>query len=166
MEINWAPGLIADYIVKHCKQKENLDGAGGKIDIIMTFDDQGVSNHPNHIALFHGVSKVMSDSMLQDMEVYTLTTVNILRKYIGLVDINLCFVDEWQAFRFNFFEAYMTLAEHASQLVWFRKLFILFSRYTYVNSFYRYVQNKSKSSISQAEADGEGQIKKKKVNLD
>ena len=34
----WAPGLIADYIMKHCKQKENLDGDNGKINMIVTYD--------------------------------------------------------------------------------------------------------------------------------
>ena len=105
---------------------------------------------------------MMTDRMLDDIEVFTLTTVNIFRKYIGFADINLCMPDEWQAFRFNFIEAYMTLAEHETQLVWFRKLFIIFSRYTYVNSFYRYVSERSK--VSKVDADGEGA--RSKVNID
>ena len=166
MDVNWAPGLVADYIVKHCNQKENLDGKKAKIDMIMTFDEHGVSSHPNHIAIYNGVSKLMNERMMSDVEVFTLSTVHILRKYIGFVDINICLMDEWIAYRFNFIEAYMTLAEHATQLVWFRKLFIVFSRYTYVNSFYRYIQPSSKS-YSAADADGEGgHIAKKKVNID
>lgn len=33
----------------------------------------------------------------------------------------------------------MNLAVHQTQMVWFRKLFIFFSRYSYVNSFVRYI---------------------------
>lgn len=52
MNTTWAPTLVADYIAKHCQMKENVDGREGKINMIITFDDHGVSGHPNHIALF------------------------------------------------------------------------------------------------------------------
>ena len=113
MDNKWAPGLIADYIVKHCRSKESLDGKEAMIDIIVTFDDEGVSLHPNHCAIFDGVSKIMNDHMLE-LEVLTLTTVHILRKYIAIADVNFCFTDEWQCFRYNMIEAYRTLAEHQS----------------------------------------------------
>ena len=118
--------------------KENVDGRQGKINMIITFDDHGVSGHPNHQALFKGVNDLMERRLVRDVEVMTLTSVNILRKYLGIIDVNFI-LDEWQSWRFNVFEAYKTLAEHKSQLVWFRKLFVIFSRYTYINSFYRYV---------------------------
>ena len=70
-------------------------------------------------------------------------TVNLLRKYFGFLDILLIWITEWHAFRYNFYEAYQTLAEHESQLVWFRKFFIIFSRYTYANSFDRFYQKES-----------------------
>ena len=104
----------------------------------MTFDNAGVSNHPNHIALFYGVEKLMVERKLVDIEVMTLTSVNIFRKYIGLFDANCLWLDEWQSFRLNACQAYANLARHESQMVWFRKLFVIFSRYTYVNSFTRY----------------------------
>mmetsp|Transcript_16041 Transcript_16041/g.20305 ORF Transcript_16041/g.20305 Transcript_16041/m.20305 type:complete len:304 (-) Transcript_16041:207-1118(-) len=151
MDVKWAPGLIADYVVKHCKQRESLDGESAKIDIIVTFDEGGVSGHPNHIAIFEGISHLMKHKLLADIEIFTLTTVMLFRKYIAIADVNFIFADEWQAFRLNFIEAYMTLAEHATQLVWFRKLFIVFSRYTYVNSFTRYIS--TDKARSQREAD-------------
>lgn len=118
----------------------------------------------------------MTERMI-DVEILTLNTVNVLRKYIAFADVNLTFADEWQAFRINAFEAYMTLAQHTTQLVWFRKLFIIFSRYTYVNSFTRYVQtDAAKKSINTEDEDdvdrvvdesGNGSKKKKtKVNID
>ena len=80
------------------------------------------------------------EKRLIDVEVMALSTVAIWRKFIGILDVNLLWQDEWHAFRYNFISAYRTLAQHESQLVWFRKLFIIFSRYTYINSFSRYVQ--------------------------
>jgi len=42
-------------------------------------------------------------------------------------------------------------------MVWFRKLFIVFSRYTYVNSFTRYIQEGREDRITN-EANAEGDI--------
>ncbi len=81
----------------------------------------------------------MEKRLIEDIETLTLTTVNIFRKYIALADVNFVWIDEWSCFKFNFIEAYQTLALHETQMVWFRKLFIVFSRYTYVNSLMRYV---------------------------
>ena len=108
--------------------------------MIVTFDEDGVSGHLNHKAVFQGVSHLMDKKMLSDLEVFTLSSVALFRKYISLADVNFCFPDEWHSFQYDPFWAYRTLAQHATQLVWFRKLFIVFSRYTFINSFKRYVQ--------------------------
>jgi len=81
--------------------------------MIVTFDAHGVSEHPNHIAIFHGVKKLMAEKMI-DIELLTLNSVNILRKYIAFADVNFTFMDEWQAFRINVCEAYMVLACHVT----------------------------------------------------
>lgn len=125
--------------------------------MVVTFDSEGVSNHPNHIACFYGLELLMQKKLL-DIELMTLSTVNIFRKYIGIADVNFMFGDEWQAFRFNPCACYRNLAIHESQMVWFRKLFIIFSRYSYLNSFTRYVQAskpvKASSVFNYPDADG------------
>ena len=146
MDIHWAPELVADFVTKWCMQKEASDGPSCKIDIIITFDDEGVSGHTNHKATFHGVKELMTKKMI-DVEVMTLTTYGILRKYIGAIDINFILPNEWHAFWFNNCAAYSNLAAHESQLVWFRKFFIILSRYTYVNSFSRYIQEAGSSAF-------------------
>ena len=78
--------------------------------MIVTYDQYGITEHPNNCAVFEGVKKMMQDKMVSETEVLTLNTVNILRKYIAFADVNLCFADEWQAFRLNICEAYSTLA--------------------------------------------------------
>lgn len=92
MDKNWAPELIAEQVAKFCRQKEATEGPTGKIDMIVTFDEEGVSNHPNHIACFHGLELLMKKKLL-DVEVMTLSTVNIFRKYIGIADCNFIFSD-------------------------------------------------------------------------
>lgn len=62
------------------------------IDVLVTFDRYGVSSHPNHISLYHGARHWLSTLMLGKggwkcpVELYTLTTTNILRKYISALD--------------------------------------------------------------------------------
>ena len=123
----------------------------------MTFDEDGVSGHLNHKAVFHGISHLMDKKMLSDIEVFTLASVALFRKYISLADVNFCFPDEWHAFQYDPFWAYRTLAQHATQLVWFRKLFIVFSRYTFINSFKRYVQKGAQES-SGLKLDGDSKV--------
>ena len=90
-----------------------MEGAEGKIDIIITFDKDGVSDHANHKSIYQGISRLMEKKMI-DVEVFTLTTVHLVRKYLAIVDVNFIWTDEWQAFRFSCCDAYRTLALHAT----------------------------------------------------
>lgn len=62
------------------------------IDVILTFDEHGVSNHPNHRSLYHGAVaflKALMDGKAGyscPVTLYTLTTTNIVRKYSGILD--------------------------------------------------------------------------------
>ncbi|CAL0306097.1 unnamed protein product [Lupinus luteus] len=112
------------------------------INMVITFDNYGVSGHCNHRDVHYGVCKVLYDTLQRDIEVWELVSNNILRKYSGPVDIWLsmlwpillsnetmqCFVNE------NPRRSYLAMAQHASQWVWFRKLFVTLSSYTYVNT--------------------------------
>lgn len=57
--------------------------------MIVTFDKGGISNHPNHIAVHNGVAKVFENSKFP-IDVMTLNTVGIIRKYTGFIDIQNC----------------------------------------------------------------------------
>ncbi|KND90870.1 N-acetylglucosaminyl-phosphatidylinositol de-N-acetylase [Tolypocladium ophioglossoides CBS 100239] len=129
------------------------------IDVLITFDAQGVSSHPNHISLYHGARAFAAALMrgkagwASPVDLYTLTSVNVLRKYTSLLDVfatmaawavgvrhedrahpgGLLFMNQlvgeaglstaWKA---------MTDA-HKSQMRWFRYLWIGFSRYMVIN---------------------------------
>lgn len=62
------------------------------IDVLLTFDPSGVSNHPNHRSLYHGARAFLSSLMKGKsgytcpVTLYTLTTTNIIRKYLGVFD--------------------------------------------------------------------------------
>ncbi|EED22013.1 N-acetylglucosaminyl-phosphatidylinositol deacetylase, putative [Talaromyces stipitatus ATCC 10500] len=62
------------------------------IDVLLTFDEHGVSNHPNHRSLYHGAVAFLKTLMDGKsgygcpVSLYTLTTTNIIRKYSGILD--------------------------------------------------------------------------------
>ncbi|XP_027165787.1 probable N-acetylglucosaminyl-phosphatidylinositol de-N-acetylase isoform X1 [Coffea eugenioides] len=119
--------------------KEEVDSKA--IDVIITFDNYGVSGHCNHCDVHQGVRKLLQNSS-QQVEAWELVSNNILRKYSGPVDIWLsillarkCLNRELQSLlNENPFQSYAAMAQHRSQWIWFRKLFVSFSSYTYVNT--------------------------------
>lgn len=75
------------------KKKTANEGPRATIDALITFDAQGVSSHPNHIALYHGARLFLSNLMHDHpgfacpVSMYTLTSINIMRKYSLFLDI-------------------------------------------------------------------------------
>ncbi|MCJ1238799.1 N-acetylglucosaminyl-phosphatidylinositol de-N-acetylase [Varicellaria rhodocarpa] len=62
------------------------------IDVLITFDQRGISDHPNHISLYHGAIAWIKEMMKGKsgwecpVTVYTLRSTSILRKYISVLD--------------------------------------------------------------------------------
>ena len=117
-----ATTLISAYL------KENL------IQTIVTFDQFGISGHPNHCSLNKLVNKC---EYLPFVEIWQLVTVNRARKYIPLLDLifslreNYLIVGSLQ----DYFKILGMMLKHKSQLVWFRWLYLITSRYMFINSF-------------------------------
>ncbi|GJN82414.1 N-acetylglucosaminyl-phosphatidylinositol de-N-acetylase [Purpureocillium lilacinum] len=130
------------------------------IDVLVTFDAGGVSSHPNHISLYHG-ARAFAAALVRGkagwaapVDVYTLTTVGVARKYSSFLDAfatmvawalglrhqkdrahpaGLVFMNQLVgAGGFSTACGAMTGA-HKSQMVWFRWLYIAFSRYMVIN---------------------------------
>ncbi|CAO3625104.1 unnamed protein product [Cunninghamella echinulata] len=120
--------IIQDYVTKH------------KIDTIITFDDYGVSGHPNHIASYFGVKEYAQNH--PDIQVYKLLSINLLRKYILTIDL-LPVSLKWLIYKpediifvsspGDYLLTHKAMRQHRSQLVWFRWLYVTFSRYMYIN---------------------------------
>ena len=134
------------------------------IDTLITFDARGISSHLNHISLYHGARHWLSALMVGrsgwkcPVELYTLTTTNILRKYIGAFDApvtmvmggwraagmaqrkkkeeppSLLFVSDYGQWRRG--QSAMVKA-HTSQMRWFRWAWIGIGRYMVVNDLKR-----------------------------
>ncbi|KAJ4702280.1 N-acetylglucosaminyl phosphatidylinositol de-N-acetylase [Melia azedarach] len=117
------------------------------IDLIITFDNYGVSGHCNHRDVHHGICNLLIETSQRNIEAWELVSINMLRKYSGPIDIWLsilttmcypggqvhCLLNEHPK------KSFLAMSQHLSQWVWFRKLFVSFSSYTYVNTLKRMV---------------------------
>lgn len=52
MSAKWLKGIVADNITRY------LRSSTVRIDIMITFDEDGVSSHPNHIGVYEGCCEV------------------------------------------------------------------------------------------------------------
>ncbi|KAF9462973.1 putative deacetylase LmbE-like domain-containing protein [Collybia nuda] len=162
MSSHWSPAIIANtitpYIIEH------------QISTILTFDEKGVSNHPNHKSLREGVIHFLryyDHPTLPPPRLFTLITVPLTTKYTSIIAALLAKFDLYKhrlfhhirlllrhdltsyfphnpnasqeftpVFISGIFEyslAIRAMRKHASQLVWFRYLYVIFSRYMWVN---------------------------------
>lgn len=132
------------------------------IDVLITFDAHGVSSHPNHISLHQGARAFLASLKSQQqpgqaspVDLYTLTSVNVARKYAGILDVfatlgaaalrmfgggkgkkehppALVFLHGFGRGGWATAREAMTAA-HRSQMVWFRYGWITLSRYMFMN---------------------------------
>ncbi|KAF4980399.1 hypothetical protein FZEAL_3578 [Fusarium zealandicum] len=126
------------------------------IDVVITFDSNGVSSHPNHISLYLGARSFVQALTSSDSEwpspvdLYTLTSVGVARKYSSFLDVfatllsrvvrgekehpgGLIFMNQLVG-KHALGTAWKAMTEaHKSQMVWFRYGWITLSRYMVIN---------------------------------
>lgn len=58
------------------------------IDLVLTFDKDGISQHKNHQALYYATASLcLSGLMPSTCRTFTLETVNLVRKYLSFFDV-------------------------------------------------------------------------------
>ena len=65
---------------------------------------------------------------------FALVTTGVVRKYMGLFDVPLSVLSERCYATVEPALNYRAMQAHFSQWVWYRRLFVLFSRYTFLNT--------------------------------
>ncbi|KAM7195374.1 putative deacetylase LmbE-like domain containing protein [Rhypophila sp. PSN 637] len=164
MTTTWATGkisalLCSAFAPQLAKSRASNSAPTASIDVLITFDAGGVSSHPNHISLYHGARSFIAELIAgrgagakSPVDLYTLTTVPMVRKYSGFLDV-VATLTAWAfgtdmsdkkhpqglvfmngAGKGGIFTAWkaMTTA-HKSQMQWFRYGWITLSRYMYMN---------------------------------
>lgn len=163
MSTNWDPKLISSILTRYFAPKlastPSTSAPVASIDVVITFDNQGVSGHPNHISLYNGSYAFLRNLMQRHtgwecpVKLYTLTSVNVLRKYSSAMDSAMTVITSiWRTKEKGSFptpllivsgpggvrkaQQAMTTA-HKSQMRWFRWGWIGISRYMLVNDLTR-----------------------------
>ncbi|KAM4700267.1 N-acetylglucosaminyl-phosphatidylinositol de-N-acetylase [Discoglossus pictus] len=130
-QVEWDSNLLSTLILDHIKDTN--------IDLVITFDEDGVSGHPNHISLYKTIRHLYCTRRLPEgCSVLMLESVSIFRKYLSVLDLPI----SWLWPQDGLFilsgeenkQAKEAMACHTSQLLWFRYLYLLFSRYMIINS--------------------------------
>ncbi|XP_026229339.1 N-acetylglucosaminyl-phosphatidylinositol de-N-acetylase-like [Anabas testudineus] len=127
----WSISLVSTVIVKHVRAHS--------INMVLTFDGRGVSGHANHVAIHKAVSHLASTGQVPDCSLLSLKTVGLFRKYFSFLELpfswllpsRLCCIIGSQGYR----QAKAAMLCHRTQLLWFRYLYIIFSRYMFINTF-------------------------------
>jgi len=125
------------------------------IDIIITFDANGVSSHPNHKSLYDGAKTFLKTIMHNHkgwecpVKLYVLHSTNVIRKYMSVLDsaatIATCALRRKEVGSYpsplmfvsgvgGYSKARRAMTRgHKSQMVWFRWGWITLSRYMVIN---------------------------------
>ncbi|XP_056362979.1 N-acetylglucosaminyl-phosphatidylinositol de-N-acetylase [Oenanthe melanoleuca] len=141
--VEWDTQLLATLVLKHIEAKN--------INLVVTFDAGGVSGHANHISLYTAVRYLHSEGKLPEgCRVLVLESVSLCRKYISFLDVLIsCLLPRDALFILTEEEteqAKRAMRCHRSQLLWFRQLYLLLSRYLVVNSLRLLSQDMAHSS--------------------
>lgn len=124
---NWDENLISDIL-----QYIYLTSP---FKTLITFDNKGVSNHKNHISCNLGAEIFRKSDFLKcksKIKYWYLKSTNLFDKYLLNIQ-NDDFILEFK----NYFTVFSMMKYHWSQLLWFRYLYLTFSKYTSYNSYYR-----------------------------
>ncbi|XP_061197254.1 N-acetylglucosaminyl-phosphatidylinositol de-N-acetylase-like [Saccostrea echinata] len=106
--------------------------------LVITFDNYGVSGHSNHISIHDALQSLCNKRILpNNMRAFQLQSTSILRKYVSVLDLPLTLltskflavVSPW-----GLLKGWWAMLNHWSQFVWFRALYIVFSRYMLINT--------------------------------
>lgn len=154
-------GLLSSAFAPHLSTHESKT-TGSKaptatIDVLITFDNTGISSHPNHISLYQGARHFIS-SLIKNrpgwecpVDLYTLSSINIVRKYSSAFDALTSLISvalskkrkdhdkhPGKLMFMSGLEDYMQAQKamtnaHVSQMRWFRWAWIVLSRYMVLN---------------------------------
>ncbi|XP_054250519.1 N-acetylglucosaminyl-phosphatidylinositol de-N-acetylase [Indicator indicator] len=129
--VEWDTQLLATFVLKHIE--------ANNINLVVTFDAGGVSGHANHVSLYTALRYLHSERKLPEgCHVFVLQSVNLFRKYISILDVPISYLLPGDALFILTEEeteqAKRAMRCHGSQLLWFRHIYLLFSRYMVINS--------------------------------
>lgn len=78
--VEWKVEIVSQLILNYV---ETLD-----IELLITFDKDGISQHKNHQAIYYATAALcLSGLMPSSCKILVLETVSVIRKYLSLFDV-------------------------------------------------------------------------------
>lgn len=107
---------------------------------VVTFDGYGVSGHRNHTSVYRGVQRLIQSEVVGPRQAWCLRSTSKLRKFLGVVEVPLSCLECWArpSVRLTLndepMRVHRAMRAHHTQYVWYRRLYVLVSRYCIVNT--------------------------------
>ncbi|CAD2095370.1 N-acetylglucosaminylphosphatidylinositol deacetylase, putative [Plasmodium vinckei lentum] len=120
----WNEQYISKVLSKFCSKRN--------IKKVLTFDDYGVSGHPNHISVYKG-AQILAKS--KSIQLFSLCSTNLIQKYLGILSFPFIFHKSLLSVSFSPISLLRLMFLYRSQFVFYRVLFCLFSQYAYYNTY-------------------------------
>ncbi|KJH46155.1 N-acetylglucosaminyl-phosphatidylinositol de-N-acetylase family protein [Dictyocaulus viviparus] len=102
------------------------------VDCVLSFDAGGVSGHSNHSSCFEALQDAYTRGAIpKDVQIFVLDSVSTIRKYLGILDAPMSVARspfQYFARGRDITAAWRAMSSHRSQFVWFRFLYMIFSR--------------------------------------
>jgi N-acetylglucosaminylphosphatidylinositol deacetylase len=128
----WSRQTIVGHVERAIRQWQ--------ISTVVSFDGYGVSGHQNHSSIYYALLDLSRS--VRSLHFLSLRSVPIYRKYFSLVELLRFAIERSSPTIQTFvlpcharFTPHKAMFAHRSQLVWFRYLYLLFSRYIWINDF-------------------------------
>lgn len=109
------------------------------ISTIISFDSYGISGHKNHSSIYYALLNLSQKNRIHFL---SLQSISICRKYLTVIELIRAYFNKETTIKKTFIlpikhtlTPHKAMFEHSSQLVWFRYLYLLFSRYIWINDF-------------------------------
>lgn len=139
MSVVWETSRIVEYIENEIYKAMK---SSTPIGTLISFDSYGVSGHVNHQSIYNATLSMSERLKNLKINQVLLTSVPLWRKYSAFLDSIMTYIlREAGTFtlaidleKYNQLRSLLKL--HASQMVWFRELYSIFSRYMFINDLY------------------------------
>ena len=129
LHLKWDEKIISKIIKNYLN--ENKD-----VNYIFTFDENGVTKHPNHISCFKGIEKFINENrkfvIENNIKFFLLESFNVFNQYSLILPFIFFYLGEFGFFKGNFLEEFKIMKIYESQFNWKRKLHVIFSGYTFL----------------------------------
>lgn len=140
MTVDWNSNEVVHYISKQIDEHDKA------INTLITFDSYGVSGHANHRSIYSATKDLKEKLAYPKVSFYVLKSVTFFRKYSTFLDAVITIVTDYMnkitrrkemtvAINFNEHAKLKQILQlHQSQMVWYRQLYMMFSRFMFINN--------------------------------